>query len=140
MNESHDEGSVLILTLGMVLVCLMALAVVVDVSTVYLARRSLQAQADAAALAGAQAIDLDYYYAHGAGEGIRLDGSAVRAAVERQVRRDSGDARLGSVSLRGDVVYVAMRDRVRPPFSGWLTASGAYDLQVEAGATLRYRP
>jgi len=51
VNESHDEGSVLILTLGMVLVCLMALAVVVDVSTVYLARRSLQAQADAGEVA-----------------------------------------------------------------------------------------
>ena len=41
---------------------------------------------------------------------------------------------------RGDIVYVGMTDRVRPPFSGWLITQGAYDLQVEAGATLRYRP
>jgi len=33
-----------------------------------------------------------------------------------------------------------MFDRVRPPFSGWLTPRGAYDLQVEAGAILSYRP
>lgn len=138
-RQAADEGSVLILTLGMVLVCLMALAVVVDISTLYLARRSLQAQADAAALAGAQAIDLDHYYANGAGAGIRLDPRGVRAAIDRHLRRDGSSARLASVELRGEVVYVELGGRVRPPFSGWLTASGAYDLQVTAGATLRYR-
>ncbi len=135
-----EEGSAIVLILGLIVVCFLALGVVVDVSTVYLARRSLQAQADAAALAGAQAIDLDHYYAYGASEEIRLEPMAVRSAVERQVRRDAGDARLTSVALRGDAVYVGMTDRVRPPFSGWLTPRGAYDLQVEAGATLRYRP
>jgi threonine dehydrogenase-like Zn-dependent dehydrogenase len=139
-KRSGDEGSAIVLILGLIVVCLLALAVVVDVSTVYLARRSLQAQADAAALAGAQAIDLDHYYANGASDQLRLDPPAVRTAVERHVRRDAGDARLTAVSVRGDVVYVGMTDRVRPPFSGWLTAQGAYDLQVEAGATLRYRP
>ncbi len=139
-KKVRDEGSAIVLILGLIVICLLALAVVVDVSTVYLARRSLQAQADAAALAGAQAIDLDHYYAHGASDRIRLNPSAVRGAVERQVRRDAGDARLTAVSVRGDIVYVGMTDRVRPPFSGWLTAQGAYDLQVEAGATLRYRP
>jgi hypothetical protein len=44
------------------------------------------------------------------------------------------------VSLRNDIVLVAMTDRVRPPFSGWLTPSGSYDLEVEAGAVLSYRP
>ena len=139
-KASGDEGSAIVLILGLIVICLLALAVVVDVSTVYLARRSLQAQADAAALAGAQAIDLDHYYSHGASDQIHLDPPAVRRAVERQVRRDAGDARLTRVSVRSHVVYVGMTDRVRPPFSGWLTTQGAYDLQVEAGATLRYRP
>ena len=52
----------------------------------------------------------------------------------------SGDGRLAAVSLRNDIVLVAMTDRVRPPFSGWLTPSGSYDLEVEAGAILGYRP
>ena len=78
-----DEGSAIVLILGLIVVCFLALGVVVDVSTVYLARRSLQAQADAAALAGAQAIDLDHYYAYGASEEIRLEPIAVRSAVER---------------------------------------------------------
>ncbi|MFZ9988498.1 MAG: pilus assembly protein TadG-related protein [Candidatus Nanopelagicales bacterium] len=136
----RDEGSILVLSLGFIVICILALAVVVDASTVFLARRALQSQADGAALAGAQAIDLDSYYAKGASARIRLDATRVRGAVERHVRRDPGDGRLTGVSLRQDVVVVTMTDRVRPPFSGWLTPLGAYDLDVEAGAVLSYRP
>lgn len=135
-----DDGSILVLSLGFIVICILALAVVVDASSAFLARRALQAQADAAALAGAQAIDLDAYYADGAAARIRLDPSGIRAAVERHVRRDPGEGRLTAVSLRDDMVLVTMSDRVRPPFSGWLTPSGAYDLTVEAGAVLSYRP
>ncbi len=138
--RTGDEGSVLVLSLGFIVICILALGVVVDASTVFLARRALQAQADSAALAGAQAIDLGAYYADGAASRIRLDPSGIRSAVERHVRRDPGDARLTAVSLRDDIVLVSMTDRVRPPFSGWLTPSGAYDLEVEAGAILSYRP
>jgi len=139
-GRSGDDGSILVLSLGFIVICILALAVVVDASSVFLARRALQAQADAAALAGAQAIDLDAYYAEGAASRIRLDPAGIRAAVERHVRRDPGQGHLASISLRDDMVLVSMSDRVRPPFSGWLTPSGAYDLTVEAGAVLSYRP
>ena len=135
-----DDGSILVLSLGFIVICILALAVVVDASTVFLARRALQSQADAAALAGAQTIDVDAYYSGGADARIRLDPAGIRRAVERHVRRDPGDGRLTGVSLRNDIVLVAMTDRVRPPFSGWLTPSGSYDLEVEAGAVLSYRP
>ncbi|MFM7598162.1 MAG: Tad domain-containing protein [Actinomycetota bacterium] len=136
----EDCGSVLILTLGLLVVCVLAVGIVVDASTVFLARRSLQAQADSAALAGAQAIDVENYYERGAASGIRLEPGLVRAAVERHVRRSASDVRLEAVALEGDVVVVRLDGVVRPPFSGWLTPSGSYDLQVEAGATLSYRP
>jgi hypothetical protein len=139
-KRAADDGSILVLSLGFIVICILALAVVVDASTVFLARRALQSQADAAALAGAQAIDIDAYYSGGADARIRLDPARIRAAVERHVRRDPGDGRLAAVSLRNDIVLVAMTDRVRPPFSGWLTPSGSYDLEVEAGAVLSYRP
>ena len=139
-KRASDDGSILVLSLGFIVICILALAVVVDASTVFLARRALQSQADAAALAGAQAIDVEAYYSGGADARIRLDPAGIRAAVERHVRRDPGDGRLAAVSLRNDIVLVAMTDRVRPPFSGWLTPSGSYDLEVEAGAILGYRP
>lgn len=136
----QDEGSILILGLGFIVICILALGVVVDASAVFLERRSLQAQADAAALAGAQAIDLRAYYASGASARIRLDPARIRSAVQRQVRRDAGSGRLHDVALRNDVVLVTMTARVRPPLSGWLTPSGAHDLRVQAGAVLNYRP
>lgn len=135
----NDQGSVLILSLGLIVVCVLAVGVVVDASALFLARRSLQAQADSAALAGAQAIDVEAYYERGAASGVRLEPARVRSAVERFVRRSSADVRLRSVALADDIVVVRLRGLVRPPFSGWLTPSGSYDLEVEAGATLSYR-
>ena len=137
--KHDDRGSILILSLGLLVVCVLAVGVVVDASAVFLTRRALQSEADSAALAGAQAIDVESYYARGASDGIRLDPVAVRSAVQRFVRRGSVQGRLESVDVRGDIVLVRMTGRVRPPFSGWLTPSGAYDLEVEAGATLGYR-
>lgn len=135
----RDQGSVLILSLGLIVVCVLAVGVVVDASALFLARRSLQAQADSAALAGAQAIDVEAYYQQGAASGIRLEPTRVRSAVERFIRRSSADVRLRSVALADDIVVVRLQGLVRPPFSGWLTPSGSYDLEVEAGATLSYR-
>lgn len=135
----QDEGSILVLSLGFIVVCILAVAVVVDASAMFLERRSLQARADSAALAGAQAVDLTDYYARGPAARIVLDPARVRGAVERHVRRAPGEGRLAAVSLRGSEVVVSMTHRVRPPFSGWLTPAGAYDLHVEAGAVLSYR-
>ncbi len=135
----QDEGSILVLSLGFIVVCILAVAVVVDASARFLERRSLQARADSAALAGAQAVDLTDYYARGPAARIVLDPARVRGAVERHVRRAPGEGRLTAVSLRGSEVLVSMTHRVRPPFSGWLTPAGAYDLHVEAGAVLSYR-
>lgn len=134
-----DRGSVLILSIGFIVVCVIAVAVVVDASTVFLARRALQAHADSAALAGAQAIDIGEYYAHGASPRIRLDPNAVGGAVQSHVRVSGGGARLEAVSLRDQEVLVRMSDTVRPPFSGWLTPAGRHTLTVEAAATLTYR-
>jgi len=134
-----DQGSVLILSLGLIVVCVLAVGVVVDASALFLARRSLQAQADSAALAGAQAIDVEAYYQRGAASGIRLEPTRVRSAVEQFLRLSSADVRLRSVALADDIVVVRLQGLVRPPFSGWLTPSGSYDLEVEAGAMLSYR-
>ena len=54
----QDEGSILVLSLGFIVVCILAVAVVVDASAMFLERRSLQARADSAALAGAQAVKI----------------------------------------------------------------------------------
>lgn len=137
-RRAGDQGSIMVLTLGFIVICVLAVAVVVDASTVFLERRSLQAAVDSAALAGAQAIDLEAYYERGADAGIALDPVAARAAVRRQIAAAEG-VRLDSVRLQGDEVVVRAHTRVRPPFSGWLTPGGARTITVEAGASLVYR-
>ncbi len=133
-----DAGSILVLTLGFIIICVLAVAVVVDASSVFIQRRGLQGAVDAAALAGAQAIDIDTYYQRGATQGLVLNPAAVQRAVAGHVRTASG-IRLESVTLAGDTVVVRATTRVRPPFSGWLTPGGAHTLTAEAGARLLYR-
>lgn len=137
--EQGDRGSIMILTLGFIVVCVLAVAVVVDASSMFLARRSLQASVDSAALAGAQAIDREAYYQYGASNGVRLDPQAVRAAVRDHINTSSG-VRLDFVRVEGNAVVVQANTRVRPPFSGWLTPGGAHTITVQAGARLAYRP
>ena len=83
---SSDEGSVLLLGIGWLMVCLFAVIVMIDASAVMVQRQQLQAACDAAALAGAQAIDFDAYYEHGATGATRLDPVAVRARVDEHLR------------------------------------------------------
>lgn len=128
----------MVLTLGFIVICILAVAVVVDASAVFLQRRSLQAVADSAALAGAQAIDVQAYYERGASGGITLDPDQVRTVVRKQVGRSEG-VRLDSVRIDRGEVIVRAHTRVRPPFSGWLTPGGAHTITVESGAMLAYR-
>lgn len=137
--DDGERGSIMVLTLGFIVICVLAVAVVVDASAVFLERRSLQAAADSAALAGAQAIDLDAYYERGASAGVQLDPAAVRAAVRQQMGGVSG-VQVDSVRIEDGEVIVRAHTRVRPPFSGWLTPGGARTITVEAGASLSYRP
>ena len=79
-GEQRDEdGTILLLTLGCLVIALMLVVVVVDASAVFLARRSLASEADGASIAAAQAVSKPHVYAHGAG--ARLPLAEVQAAV-----------------------------------------------------------
>ncbi len=60
-----DDGSVAVLTIGLVAVLLAALLVVASAAHVQLQRSRLSHVADETALAAADALDLDAYYAQG---------------------------------------------------------------------------
>jgi cobyrinic acid a,c-diamide synthase len=81
-RRSRDDGSILVLSLGFIVICILALAVVVDASSVFLARRALQSQADAAALAGAQA---DPPASEGGGAALQPGGSIGPGRESRPV-------------------------------------------------------
>jgi len=136
-----DTGSVMLLGIVLVVVGLLALAVVVDASSLFIQRRNLAAIADASALAGAQAIDLDEYYAHGAGRATALDPVIVTRVVRSNVSAvaasdDITGIRLEDVRSDGESVSVQLSAPVRVPFLGSLLGERT---QVVARARLDYR-
>ena len=141
-SVADERGSVLLLGVGFVIVCLLAIAVVTDASAAFLQRRSLMSLADAAAIAGAQAIDQDAYYADGASVGTRLNPGLVRAAALRHLARTSASTAIpglhvDGISSDGVRVVVALSSPLRLPFFGSIFAEMA---QVQVAARLDYRP
>jgi uncharacterized membrane protein len=126
---SGDDGSVLPLVIGVVVVVVMLVTVVTDVSVLWLQRRSLQATVDGAALAGAQAVDLPSVYAGGAAGDLRLDPRAARGAVRAYAAsvpssQQLTSFRLTAITLTPTTVTVRAEAVARPPFLSWLTGHG----------------
>ena len=111
-----ERGSVLLLGIGLLGVCLLAVAVVIDAGAAFQQRQALLAVADGASLAGAQALDLDAYYAQGATQGTALHPPSLQAAVHAYMRAHGGQARLESVSTDGRIAAVEVSAPVRLPF------------------------
>jgi threonine dehydrogenase-like Zn-dependent dehydrogenase len=137
---TDERGSILITGAGLIAVCLLAVAVLVDASSAFVQRQQLFALADAAALAGAQAIDLDAYYAEGASAATRLDIGAVPGRVRAHLTRArAAEAVTGlavdGISSDGSQVVVALSAPLRLPFLSGLTEAR---VAVEARSQLAY--
>lgn len=131
----RDDGSVLPLVIGAVVIVLTLVTVVTDVSALWLQRRALQSTVDGAALAGAQAVDLPSVYADGAVGDLRLDPRAARAAVRTYVRdvpTTLRSLRVASVVTTRTTVTVHATAVARLPFLSLLTDRG---ITVVAEAT-----
>jgi uncharacterized membrane protein len=118
--QRGDEGQLAILIIGYTVIAALLVTVVVDLSHAFLYRRALAAAADGAAVAAASSPDLDALYRHGTADGLPLDQTAARRAVEQYV----ADAELAgrfrglevaSVDVRGDAVAVTFVARLRLP-------------------------
>ena len=139
--KKADEGSVLILGIGLLGVCVLALVVVTDAGSAFLQRRNLYSVADAAALAGAQTIDLPSYYEHGASQGTNLDGGAAVAKArgylaQREVIAAHPGLTVDSVTTDGVNIQVDLSIPITVPFVNALHREPA---RVRATARLDYR-
>ncbi len=137
-----DQGSVLILGIGLLGVCLLALVVIVDSGSAFLQRKNLYSIADAAALAGAQVIDLPSYYRQGATLATHLDGQAAVVKARSYLKQPELLAEhpglvVDSVSTDGVNLRVDLSIPVQVPFFQPLSGSMA---RVRATARLDYRP
>jgi uncharacterized membrane protein len=123
----------MLLTIGYVVLILGLVAVVLDVSSVLLARRALAATCDGAALAAAQAVDTTALYTGGGGDEV-LPLGAVQDAVSQYPTSDGTQLTAG---VQGNSqVTVSGRRTVRLPLVRFL-GIGEVDVVASAQAETR---
>lgn len=136
-DPRDDSGTVLLLVLGFTAVLLLMVAVVVNVSTVILAKRALVSAADGAAVSAAQALDEQALYERGLGTRIPLDPGEVSQRVEAyEAQADAGQPGLdlaGQVAPDGTTAVVRGVRMVELPF-GRMLGFEPWQVQAEARA------
>ena len=127
----REEGSVLLLALGAVVIATLAALVVFDASSLYMRKTALLTHADNVAIAAAQAIDVNALY-----QGVFQLDPALAARVARSATEGTIDARLRDIRL--DQIDVAATE-VRVTLSAAVPAplsriAGARSVRIRASA------
>jgi len=141
--SNDDNGSVLLLVLGLVVLAALFVTVVMDVSALFLDRRELIAAADGAALAGAQAVDEAELYTKGLPESgpLTLDQARARAAVNSYLATTGLLTRYEGLVVEIDTtsstVSVRLQATVQLPVVNAVTPGARDGVAVDAAATAR---
>lgn len=129
-----DDGSVLLLVIGLTGVLAMLVAVVVDVSVVLLAQRGVASAADGAAVSAAQRLDQRTFYGQGLGERVPLDPALVAQAVDDYGSKVVPATRLASDVATDGTTVVVDAERVVPIPFGRLVGYGTVTVRAVAHA------
>ncbi len=120
-----DDGQILIMLLGYVVVALMLVIVAVDATAVHLARTQLLDAADAAALDAADAADSSSVYRSGVDADVPLTTATVRSAAAGYLSTYSPPSRVQDLRLDdatgtpdGRTAVVQLSASVRLPLLG----------------------
>jgi len=128
----HDEGSVLLLTLGYVLLALAVIFVCVCATDLYIAQKRLDALADSAALAGADGFTL---VVREGGARAELTDAGVEEQAASLVVAMPGDASLTAVGTPdGVTARVTVAAQWHPPLVSLFVPDG---VPLESTATSR---
>jgi len=128
----RERGQVSVLIVGFAIILVLAVGVVVDSSSAYLQRQSLDNLADGAALAAADEVRGDPLYTGGLDERVPIDPEIAAQAVRAHLGRI--DAYADHPGLRFEV---SVRDQsvvvhVRAPLDLPITVGGITDTTVSA--------
>jgi Flp pilus assembly protein TadG len=146
VRATGDDGQLLLLVLAYTVIAGLLVTVVVDVSQVFLYRRSLLAAADAAALTAANAPDLVRIYTEGIdskpGNVLPLSRRAAADAVDLYAADAALDERFAAFEVRrvetdGASVTVTFTAAAPLPFVGLVTGRFTGGYPVAATATAR---
>ncbi len=142
MRRRGDDGTILILTIGFLVIAMLVVWAVVDASAVFLQRRDLASAVDGIALDAAQQVDVGALYAGGVQGDLPLDADAVQRAVDASVARSFPPARFPGWHLTGHAsgphtVTVIGTRVVRLPVYGTVTVTATADATDRSGAALQ---
>lgn len=138
----QDDGQISILVIGMMVILLLAMIVVMAVSSVHLAHRKLQTHADHAALAAADTFtELEGTDGTGTAPTAVLDDASVSGAAESYLLSVDAEHDLDSLgigsqtgSVDGRTAQVQLTAMARPPVVAWIIPAG---VPVEATGEAR---
>jgi hypothetical protein len=135
---SREEGSVLVLGLGMAVLAMVVVGAVVDASRLFLTRAAMASLADGAALRGAHDLDLAALYDGGVSDVLPLSTERVRADVAAYVAGTSAangmHVHVDAVGVRDGVVTVRLSTTESVPVLGTLLATGSVVVTASAAA------
>lgn len=134
-----DDGSVLLLVVGLIPVLFLLVAVGVDTSTLFIHRRALSSTADSAALAAAQSADLERFYRGETASDLPVDCAAARRKVEAMLTPGRTDVRAGGAELESiecdrTTVTVQLCSHAELPFSHFAGVAPTVDVRGRATA------
>jgi hypothetical protein len=141
--RDDDEGQLVLLIVGFAVIAAMLVAVVANVSRVFLYERSLAAAADGAAVAASSALDESAVYDQSGGIGDRLP--LDRSEAERRVADYATQTQLPArfrqfayaVEVSGDTVNVTFTARVDLRFVGAVAAGYESGVPISVTANAR---
>lgn len=141
--ESRDDGQLMVIIIGFVLLALLLATVVTAASSVYIEHKKLLSLADGASVAAADSFTLGQLETGGGSPTAILTGARVQSAAADFLDRSGASARfsglsvgLGTGSPDGSTAVVVLSAAVHPPVVNFLVPDG---IRIEASSTARSR-
>lgn len=143
-DERGEDGQVMVLTIGAVVIAVSLVLVVAAAAQLHLERKRLVALADLLALEAADAVPDERYYGGEGEERISLTDAAVRSAVDAYLDEHPGEARhwhgfavVDAEATDALTATVRLEARVYPSSVAWILApwSDGIVLGAEASAS-----
>ncbi|WP_426990272.1 pilus assembly protein TadG-related protein [Pseudarthrobacter sp. Y6] len=142
-NDSGEDGQMIVMIIGYVLLALLVVSVVIGISSVYLEHKRLLSLADGASLAAADSYTLGEVGGEGGSPSAVLGSGRVRSVAADFIARSPSSARFDGLAVSaatgspdGSTAVVVLSAAVHPPVVNFLVPDG---IRIEAASTARSR-
>jgi hypothetical protein len=127
----RDEGSVLLWTIGCIVLALSVMTTMTSILYAMSTQRQLQALSESAALAAVQSLDVENFAETGDLSQLHISESGARR-IAIQVAHASGlDVTLESLDINGDTASVTLT-------TNWVDVTGAYRQTLVATSSAQF--